>query len=77
MTEPENTVAPGDITVTLVHSGFLIGRAMPEDGPGPWWQYIQTVATQEEAFVIARELAARTGARAWLHLHGDHYREIR
>ena len=49
MTEFGEDVGPGDITVTLVHSGFLIGRVMPQDGAGPWWEYIRTVADQDEA----------------------------
>jgi len=76
MTDFGEDVAAGDIVVTQIHSGFLIGRVMPEDGPGPWWQYLRTIADQEQAFAVARELAAAAGTRAWSHLQGDHYRQI-
>lgn len=76
MTEFTDDVAPGDIVVTQIHSGFLIGRAMPREGPGPWWQYIQTVADRDQAFASARDLAAASGGRAWFHQEGDDYRQI-
>lgn len=76
MTDFGEGVAPGDIVVTQIHSGFLIGRAMPEDGEGPWWQYIRTIADQDEALRVAIGLAAASNTRAWLHLEGDQYRKI-
>lgn len=77
MTDFGEDVAPGDVVVTLIHSGYLIGRALPQDGPGPWWQYVRTIADQDEALKVARELAAASNARAWIHLQGDHYRQIK
>jgi hypothetical protein len=67
--------APGDITVSLVHSGFLIGRVMPPIGVGPWWQYIRVVLSRQEAFDIAKELAAHYRGKAWFQIH-DRYELI-
>jgi hypothetical protein len=64
---------PGDITVTKIHSGYLIGRALEQIGPGPWWEYVTIVRTYREARERAQELAAETGRRAWLQRHSDDY----
>ena len=65
--------SPGDITVTKVHSGYLIGRALPELGPGPWWEYIAIVSTFTEAASKALALAEASHTHAWLHRDGDNY----
>lgn len=67
---------PGDITVTPIPSGFLIGRVLPASGPGPWWQFVKIVTALDDARRIALELAAAYNSKAWLHRHADHYDEI-
>jgi hypothetical protein len=67
---------PGDITVTPVPSGFMIGRALAENGPGPWWEYVKVVHSYDEALAFAREIAANANSRAWFHLHGENYDPI-
>jgi hypothetical protein len=64
---------PGDFTVTRIHTGYLIGRALDHEGPGPWWEYIAIVKTYAEAYAHAQRLAAEAGKTAWLHIHGDEY----
>ena len=67
---------PGDITVTKIPSGYLVGRALQQIGPGPWWEYIAIAKTYPEAFRQAQELAAASGRKAWLHKHGDDYEPL-
>jgi hypothetical protein len=67
---------PGDITITPVPSGFMIGRAMPEIGPGPWWQYIKVLAEYDDAMRFAIQLARENGTQAWYHRQNDEYDEI-
>jgi len=67
---------PGDITITPIPSGFMIGRALPEIGPGPWWQYIKVVTDYEAALRLALQLAAEDSARAWYHRQNDEYELI-
>ena len=57
---------PGDITVTPVRSGYLLGRVVPQRGPGPWWEYVGIEAEIEDAIAVARRLASRDMAKAWL-----------
>ncbi len=65
---------PGDVVVRKVRTGFLIGRAAaPGSGPGPWWHYIDTVPSFEEATRAAHGYAKRTGMRVWLHSSGLDY----
>ena len=65
---------PGDITVTPIHTGYLIGRALPQDlGPGPWWEYIAVVRRLNDALHHARTLAAQDGVKAWMHMTGDRF----
>jgi hypothetical protein len=74
--EPEDCCLPGDITVARVYSGWLIGRAMPPIGPGPWWEYIGLAAALEQAVQQARGLAKLAGVRAWFHEGGERYKPI-
>ena len=61
------TCLPGDVVVREVHTGFIVGRMVaPGAGPGPWWHYIDSVATLEEARLVAH--MHRHGMRAWLHM---------
>jgi hypothetical protein len=64
---------PGDFTVTKIPTGYLIGRAMEQLGPGPWWEYVAIVRTFEQGRHQAQRLAAHEGTRAWLHNHVDDY----
>jgi hypothetical protein len=70
---PEECCLPGDITVTRIHTGFLIGRALERRGSGPWWEYIKTVTSFRQATLQAHRLAKNGGVRAWFHKHGDDY----
>lgn len=56
---------PGDITLTPVHGGYLIGRVLPAQGPGPWWEYIKVVADRTDAVSEALELVRSGGHRLW------------
>ena len=67
---------PGDITVTKIHTGYLIGRALEPIGPGPWWEYVAIVSTLAEATHHARTIAREYDVRAWLHRNGDDYELI-
>ncbi len=68
---------PGDITVSKVYSGFLIGRAIERKGPGPWWEYIATVASFRQASLRAHKLAKADGVRAWLHVGWETYEPLK
>jgi hypothetical protein len=56
---------PGDITLTPVHGGYLIGRVLPARGPGPWWEYVKVVADRAEAVSDALSLARSGRHRLW------------
>jgi hypothetical protein len=62
----------GDITVTPVPSGFMIGRSMPQNGPGPWWQYIRVMSDYDAAVTFARDIAREDRAQAWLYRDGKY-----
>ena len=62
----------GDITVTPIPSGYMVGRAMPRIGLGPWWQYIKVLAEYDEAVSFARQVAAEDRAQAWLYRDGKY-----
>jgi hypothetical protein len=71
---PDNCCLPGDITVTKVPTGYLVGRALERGvGVGPWWQYVATLASFGDAAAVAHALAKQAGTRAWLHKSGDDY----
>jgi hypothetical protein len=70
---PEACCLPGDITVTKIPAGYLIGRAMDPIGPGPWWEYIAIVRTLDAAQHQALTIARHDGVRAWRHTSGDDY----
>ena len=71
--DSDSCCLPGDITVTKVHTGYLLGRALPELGPGPWWEFIAIVSTFTEAATKATALAEAHNASAWVHTGGDNY----
>ena len=29
---------PGDLTITRIHTGYMLGRVSEQSGPGPWWR---------------------------------------
>ena len=66
---------PGDITVTKIPTGYLLGRALEPrgSGRGPWWEYISIVASYEDAVHQARTVARMYDVKAWLHTSGDDY----
>jgi len=72
----QNCSLPGDITVTPIYSGFMLGRALPERGPGPWWEYIKVVREFDAAVREARALAQAANMFAWFHEGGDVYKPI-
>ena len=72
----ERCCQPGDITVTKIHSGYLLGRVLAPEGPGPWWSYLSITTTREAAIRRARELATAAGVKAWLHTSGDGYEPL-
>ena len=69
----DNCCLPGDVTVSKIHTGYLVGRALPRKGPGPWWEYIAILETYKEASALALKMAASTGHHVWFHVHGDTY----
>ena len=61
----EGVCLPGDITVTQVPSGYLVGRVLPRLGPGPWWEYIALDSDLAAATRRAITLAEQAGMQAW------------
>jgi hypothetical protein len=53
----------GDIIITSVLDGFLIGRALGRAG----WAYIERVDDRPTAIRVATRRAADAGTRVWLH----------
>lgn len=49
------------------NGGWMLGRAMPENGSGRWWEFVRIVTDLETVVTEARELAGRAGVRACLH----------
>jgi hypothetical protein len=72
----ETCCLPGDITVTKIPSGYLIGRALDPIGPGPWWSYVAIVSTFEDAQRRAWALAGASRVNVWLHKSGDDYEAL-
>jgi hypothetical protein len=54
----------------------MIGQALEQQGPGPWWTYVAMTATFDEARRMATDLAKRAGSHAWLHKSHDEYDPI-
>lgn len=59
--------------MTKIYTGYLIGRVIPQIGPGPWWEYIAIVRTFGDAAHHALTIAQQDGVRAWLHKSADDY----
>ena len=66
----------GDLTVTPVHGGFLIGQIRPDSGPGPWWDLVAAAASFGDALETVRRRALAHQAHAWLQIGADDYRSI-
>ena len=73
---PENCCLPGDVTVTKIPTGYLVGRALAKQGPGPWWEYVAILETYPDAAQLARRMVTGSGHRAWLHKGGDDYEPL-
>jgi len=67
---------PGDVTVSAVPGGFIVGRVLEERGPGPWWTYLGAAANLADAIAAAQDQAERRHCRAWLDCGLGHYREL-
>jgi hypothetical protein len=66
---------PGDVTITPIPTGFMVGRSMPKVGLGPWWEYIKTFTDYDAAVWFAVQLAAEDQAEAWV-LRNDRYEPL-
>jgi hypothetical protein len=72
-----NCCQPGDIIVTPIPGGFMLGRMLPELlSSGLWWEYIRVITEESTALQEARRLAAMTKAHAWLSRGADEYTPI-
>jgi hypothetical protein len=69
--------SPYDLTIMPIPGGHLIGRVLETDGRGPWWEYVETVATIDAALRRACELAAVAKVRVWLSDDGRGFMETR
>ncbi len=67
---------PGDITVSQIPFGYLLGRVLPGLGPGPWWEYIGISEDFPGAAQRAHALAKLAGVRVWRHTEGDNYERL-
>jgi hypothetical protein len=68
---------PGDIFVTVMPHGFLIGRVLDPRSDGQWWQFIVSIRCRADALQLAFNLAGATAHRAWIHQQDDQFRLIR
>ena len=73
---PDTCCEPGDVTLTNIPRGFLIGRAVARTGDGPGWEFIAIVKEERDAVHHAATLARVDGTRAWRHLRGDEYEPL-
>ena len=67
---------PGDIIVMAIPGGFMLGRVLPDLGPGPWWEYIKVASDQDAAMKEARSMADQANVHAWVNRHGHEYAPI-
>jgi hypothetical protein len=73
---PDTCCEPGDVTLTNIPRGFLIGRAVERMGNGPWWEFIAIVRSERDALHHAATLARVEGTRAWRHVRDDDYEPL-
>ena len=71
--QPPLSCQPGDITVSKIHIGYLVGRCVTYDGPGPWCAYVALLETYEDAAFMGRQMARKHGQQVWLRVYGDDY----
>lgn len=51
----------------------MLGNALPQHGPGPWWTFIAVFPDFDHALREARMVANDRGARLWFHVGGTKY----
>ena len=56
---------PGDVILTKVYSGWLLGHALEAIGPGPWWSYIAIVKDFDTALHQGRTIARNNSVALW------------
>ena len=67
MSERVENLQPGDLTVTPVLDGFILGRMLPQLGIGvPWWTFIKIVEREADAILEAKAMASSENRRVWL-----------
>lgn len=54
----------------------MLGRALEQHGPGPWWSFIAIFADFQSALTEARFIAKDLGVRVWFHEGGMKYHPI-
>jgi hypothetical protein len=72
----QRDLSPGDITVSVVPNGFLLGRMLLPKGPGFWWEMVATVRSFRAALEGARAQARVHGSKAWFQRGPDEYQLI-
>lgn len=73
---PAPRCVPGDLLVTEVHSGYLVGRIIPQVGLGPWWSFITVLNEREAAVEQARTMALTEGVHAWLQTRANEFNPL-
>ena len=66
----------GDFVISSLHGGFLIGRMLPERGPGPWWEYVAKAGNLADAIALAQYRAVIEGTTVWLDVGRGEYKEV-
>ncbi len=77
MEKPDVQFLPGDIAVTPVPQGLMVGRAMAGSASGQSWECVKVLTYYEDAVELACELAARESTRAWFHKNHNEFDRIR
>jgi hypothetical protein len=54
----------------------MVGKALDQDGPSPWWTFVAVFADFDTALREARMLARALGVRVWFHAGGSQYHAI-
>lgn len=62
--------------MTKIPTGYLVGRSIDRQGPGPWWEYIVVTETFHQAFSIAQDFAQAARTHAWFQIRGDEYEPL-
>ena len=69
----DDSCVPGDITISQVQRGWMLGRVLPMENSGPWWEYLDVVAELPEAVKRGKVLARTAAVRLWVHTGRGHY----